>query len=414
MSTRKISLFLLGGAWLAALSAWAEPVARDPGLDWPQFRGAARDGHSAAKGLAHSWPEGGPKVLWKKAIGAGFAGVAVVGDRAYTAEAQGEKEYALCLEAKTGKELWRTEIGKRFVEEFGDGPRATPTVDGDRVYVLGSYGHLHALATADGSKQWSVDLPAQFGSEVPRWGYAPAPLVDGDQLLLEVGGKEAGKALAAFDKKTGAVRWTLGDGAASYSSPIAVTIDGVHQIIFLRRGGNELISVLPKGEVYWRHTGPPGSIALPVFLPPNRIYASSADDAGAMLVEVTTVEGKPQVKEVWRSRFMKNHFNAAVQVGDSFYGFDNASFKSLSAATGEQNWVTRGFGKGSLVAADGLLFMLSDQGLVVLVEANSKAFVEKGRIQAMTGRAWTSPSLAEGRLFLRDQDEIVCLDVRAQ
>ncbi len=407
---RPISRLLVAtGFLLSGLAALARDP--DPAADWPQFRGAGRDGRSAAKGLARDWPEGGPRVAWKQAIGAGFSGMSVVDGRLYTLAADGEKEYAFSLDTATGKELWRFELGGRFVEEFGDGPRSTPTLDGEVVFVLGAQGGLFALKAADGSKLWTVDLPKTFGSAVPRWGFSPSPLVDGDLLLLEVGGTE-GRALAAFDKRTGAVRWTAGEGEASYSSPIAVDIGGKHQIVFLRRNPSpQLVSVLPDGKVYWTHPTPPGPVALPLFLPPDKIYVSAGDDAGALLVRVGAENGQPKVEDVWRNPRMRNHFNASVVVGDAIYGFDNATFKCISAATGEQTWAMRGLGKGSLVAADGLLYVLSDEGVLALVEANPTEYRERGRAQVLTGRAWTSPSLAGDTLFVRDQDEIAAVDL---
>ncbi len=407
------TLFASAGLLVACLAVTGLALARDPDpiADWPQLRGPGRDGRSAAHGLARGWPEGGPRVAWKRTIGAGFSGLSVVGGRLYTMAAEGEKEYAFCLDAATGKELWRFEVGGRFVEEFGDGPRSTPTVAGETVYVLGARGGLFALKAVDGSKLWGVDLPQTFGSPQPRWGFSPSPLVDGELLLLEVGGTE-GRSLAALDRRTGAVRWTVGEGEASYSSPIAVDIGGVHQFVFLRRNPSpQLVSVLPDGKVYWTHASPPGPVAMPLFLPPDRIYVSAGDDAGALLVRVTSEGGQPKVEELWRNPRVRNHFNASVLVDGAIYGFDNATFKCISAATGEQSWAVRGLGKGSLVAADGLLYVLSDEGVLALVEANPAEYREKGRFQILTGRAWTSPSLAGDRLFVRDQDEIAAVDL---
>jgi outer membrane protein assembly factor BamB len=393
---------------LAARTAGAEA---DPGRDWPQFRGGEQSGLSREEGLLHSWPASGPRAVWKQAIGEGFSGVAAVGGFLYTLAADGDKETALCLEEATGKLAWRTPIDAKFVEEFGNGPRSTPTVSGDRVYALSSGGKLVALATRDGAKAWEVDLVATFGIKVPGRGFSPSPLVDGDLLLLEVGGG-TGKAVVAFDAATGKVRWTALDGRTGYTTPLAVTIDGVRQYVFVTTGGGEIVSLRPDGQVHWRHAWETGALASPLFLPPNRIFASAADNVGSVLIEVTTAEGKPAVKEVWRSRFMKNHFNSSVLAGGFIYGFDNASLKCIDPATGEQKWVQRGFGKGSLIAADGLLFVLSDSGVLALAEAAPDGYREKGRIQALEGKTWTAPALAHGRLYLRDHDELVAYDVR--
>ncbi len=386
-----------------------------PTADWPQFRGPNRDGLAASRGLARSWPAEGPRVLWKRPIGAAFAGIAVVSDRLYTMASEGDLELALCLDATTGKEIWRQNIGPRLVQEFGDGPRSTPSLDGDTVYLTTGKSTLHALAAADGAKRWSVDLVTTFGAEVPRFGFSSSPLIDGELLILDVGGSGT-QSIVAFEKATGKVRWTAAEGPASYSSPIAIEIAGVRQYIFARRlppAGAEMIALSTSGQLLWRHPAPPTVLVTPTFVAPNRVYISSGDDAGAVLVEVTHTDGAWAAKDVWKNPRFKNHFNASVLVGNALYGFDNATFKGITLDRGEQTWAIRGLGKGSLVSADGLLFVLTDEGMLVLVEANPQSYEEKGRAQVMTGRAWTSPSLAGNRLFVRDQDELVALDVSA-
>ena len=387
-------------------------LARAAATDWPQYRGLHRDGLSAETGLMKKWPESGPGVVWRRKIGDGFSSVVVSGGRLYTMDSDAESEIAVCLEVATGKEIWRTPLGKRFVEEFGDGPRATPVVDGDLVYNLSSYGKLLALKTSDGSKVWDVDIIATFGGRQQGRGAGSTPIVEGDLLILEGGGTE-GKAIQALDKRTGATRWTSQNGAAGYASAIAVTIDGVRQIVLVRSSTGEIISLLPDGTLAWSHKWVGGVIAMPVFVAPNRIFASTAEDTGSILIEARKNDGKFEVKEVWSSRSMKNHFNSSILVGGHIYGFDNATLKCISAETGEQKWVARGFGKGSLIGADGMLVVLSDQGTLALVEADPAAYREKGRFVALTGKTWTAPTLSGGRLYLRDQDELVSFDLRS-
>lgn len=404
---------LLAIAAVAPVLSAAESA--DPALDWPQFRGGGQAGRSADRGLLHSWPEGGPRVVWKQAIGEGFSEVNAVGGYLYTLAADGDQETALCLEEATGKLVWRTPLDKKFVEEFGNGPRSTPAVAGGRVFALSSGGKLTAMKAADGAKVWTVDVVADFGSKVPTRGFSPSIVVDGELVLLEVGGG-TGKAVAAFDAATGKVRWTALDGRPGYTTPLAVTIDGVRQYVFVTSAGGEVVALRPDGQVHWRHPWSPGALASPLFLPPNRIFASAADDVGAILLEVGKgadgPAGKPIVKEVWKNRVMKNHFSSSVLVGGHIYGFDNATLKCIDPATGEQKWVARGFGKGSLAAADGLLFVLSDRGALVLAEATPEAYREKGRVQALEGKTWTAPLIAHGKLFLRDHDELVVYDVK--
>ncbi|HWM94352.1 MAG TPA: PQQ-binding-like beta-propeller repeat protein [Thermoanaerobaculia bacterium] len=382
-------------------------------LDWPQFRGVNRDGVSAETDLPRSWPAEGPRVVWKRAIGEGYSGISVVGDRLYTMDSDGTAEYVLALEAGSGKEVWRVPAGPKLIDSMGNGPRTTPTLDDGTVYAMGSHGRLLALKAADGAKIWEVDLPQAFGAKRPTWGYSGSPLIDGDLLILEVGGKD-GRGVVAFEKATGKVRWGALDGDAAYSSPVMMTIGGIKQYVVPRRAGPQTVALRPDGSVLWTHPGPSSVIASALLIPPDKVYISGGDDAGAVLMRIKTEGGKATVEELWKTRTMKNHFNNAVLVGDHLYGFDNATFKCLSVATGEPTWAFRGLGKGSLLAADGdLLIVLSDLGTLLLVKATPDAYTELARFQAMEGKAWTAPALANGRLYLRDNDEIVALEMKA-
>jgi len=399
-------MMLLGAG--AALAAGADPSA---GTDWPRFRGPQQNGVSLEKGLLRSWPESGPKVLWKKPIGSGFSSLTAVGDALYTMAVEGESETAYRLRESNGEVVWRVPLGPVFPETFGNGPRSTPTVEGDVVYALSATGRLHALKTKDGMRLWEVDLAKELGGPTPLRGFSTSPLVDGDLVLLEAGGVE-GKAVVALDKKTGKLRWSALNGKPGYVTPLAVTIDGVRQYVFVRTAEGDLLSLLPDGKVHWRHPWKTGAIASPLFVPPNRIFASASEDAGAILLEIGKADGKATVREVWNNRLMKNHFSSPVLYEGHIYGFDNASLKCIVAETGEQKWVQRGYGKGSLIAADGLLYVLSDQGQLILAEATPAGFQEKGRVKVMEGKTWVAPVLSHGRIYLRDEDEMIVLDVR--
>ena len=385
-------------------------AAAGPAVSWPQYRGPNRDGVSPETGLMRQWPADGPTVVWRRPLGSGFSGVAAVGDRLYTMHADPNDELAAGLDAATGKTVWETPIGARFVEEFGDGPRATPVVDGDLMFALSSRGKLFALKTSDGSKAWEVDLVATFGGRVPMRGFSSTPLVTGDLVIVEGGGTE-GKAFQALDKKTGATRWTSQDGGAGYASGITAQLDGKPQQVFVRGGGRGFVALDETGKVLWTHAWQAGVIAMPLFVPPNRFFASSGEDAGAILIEVAAKDGALAASEVWTSRSMKNNFNSSVLLGGHIYGFDNATLRCIKASTGESVWLQRGFGKGSLIAADGLLFILGDQGVIALADASPEGYRERGRLQALNAKSWTCPTLAGGRLYLRNLDEIVSLKV---
>ena len=346
-------------------------------------------------------------------IGTGYSGIAVVGDRLFTMDADGETEFALCLDAATGRELWRTPIGPRFESYFGNGPRSTPTVDGDRVYVLGGRGRLAALAAGDGTLLWSLDYPEAFGSTVPEYGFSSSALVAGELLIVQPGGDE-GRAVAALDKRTGEVRWTAHQDAAGYSSPLAVEIEGRRQFVFMTP--KSLLGVSPDGEVLWaRPFAPEEDIkpAMPIFVPPDLLFFSAGYDVGAVALRLAVDGGTVVAREVWRQRVMRNHFNASVAVGDYIYGFDNSTLKCIRAETGEELWAKRGgLGKGSLIHADDHLIVLAESGRLLLVETTPDGYREIARHQVLSGRCWTSPTLSAGRLFVRNRAELVCLDLR--
>ena len=408
----KLARACVGAAALVTFVLASQLVAKSSSKDWPQFRGVNRDGVSLETGLASSWPESGPNEIWRVPLGNGYSGISVVGDRIYTMFAAGEgddaKEYAAAFEVKTGKEVWRTPMGPKYVNTFGDGPRSTPTVDGSTVYVLDSNGNLASLATKDGSEQWKLSLTETFGSRVPTFGFSTSVLIDGDRLIVEGGGKD-GKSYAALNKKTGETIWTFGSGPddPSYNSPIKVKMNGKSCYVYIV--GDKMECVGEDGKEHWSFPWqfPGETHGMPIFVAPNKIFAAGAEGVGGKLVEV---KGDTP-EEVWATRFMRNHFSSSVVHDGYVYGFDNATLRSISLKDGETAWAKRGFGKGSLIVADGHLVVLSDAGRLLLVEATHEGYNEKGSVQALEGRCWTSPTIANGRLYLRNHDEMVSYDV---
>lgn len=408
--TRLFRMTVVGGA--LALLAMPVPGAQRPGGDWPQYRGPARDGISAQTGLLREWPAGGPKVLWKVPLGEGYSGISVSDGRLYTMFSKEGAEYVGCFDPATGKEIWKTRTDANRSDEMGDGPRSTPTVDDRMVYALGANGMLIAVKSAGGEKVWQKDLKAEFGARVPHWGVASSPLVEGDLLIMDAGGP--GKSVVALDKRTGETRWTAHDDRPGYSAPLAVTIHGVRQVLSF--AGTSLVSVAPgDGRVLWSvpwKTSYDVNAAMPVFIPPDKVFISSGYDVGAAVYQVTKDGGgKLEVAEVWKSRIMKNHFNSSIHYGGHIYGFDDATLKCIDAQTGEERWRQRGFNKGSLLLADGHLIVFGEAGQLALVEATPEAYREKAKAQILEGRTWTMPALAGGRLYLRNQKEMVALEV---
>lgn len=413
MSRKGLRRLALSLTACSFLTVGVVPLIGAPGTtDWPQFRGQARDGVSSETGLADSWPEGGPKQLWRRPIGTGYSGITVVGDRIYTMyadEGESPQEFACSIDAATGDELWRTPIGKRFDNQFGNGPRSTPTVFDDALYVLDSNGNFAALASADGKLRWTVNLTEEFGSQLPTFGFSSSPVVIGDAVLLQVGGTE-GRSFAAFDRTSGKVAWSFGEGPAGYSSSLPVTIQGVEQFVAI--ANQKVHSLNADGKELWSHVWPPGeSHSMPLFLPPDRIFASGTEGIGAAMLKVQKTEDGFAVEELWNTPLMRNHFSSSVVHAEHIYGFDNATLKCISAADAHLAWAKRGFGKGSLILADDKLIVLSDRGQLLLIKADPASYQQLGSVQALDDRSWTSPTLSGGRLYLRNNTEIVAYDV---
>lgn len=388
---------------LSLLSGWLSAA------DWPQFRGPNRDGCSTEKGLASQWGDAGPRQLWRQEVGAGFSGITIVKNRVYTMDSDDTDEYALCLDAQTGKRLWRKRIASLFTNKFGDGPRSTPTVADGIVYVLASVGVLKALSTDKGETLWEVNFVESFASQIPIWAFSSSPLIVGDNLIVEVGGSET--AIAAFNKKTGKLTWSGGEGQIVYSSPLSLTFEGTRQILHITKA--ELVSLDLQGNKLWSTPFKPKlgiTPAIPVFVEPDLIFLSASYDAGSKVARLK----KGGVEEVWDNRTsMRNHFNSSIAVGSHLYGFDKAIFKSIEAETGEIRWMKRGFGKGSLIYADGMFIVLSERGKLVLFKADHTEPKQLADHQVLSGRCWTQPSLSDRRVYVRNHTELVSLDLRS-
>ena len=397
--------------------------------EWPQWRGPNRDGISNEVGLLKEWSSEGPKMLWKVPLGEGFSGISVSQGRVYTMFSEGKDEFVICLNATDGAEIWRFRSDKNYHEgQGGNGPRATPTIDGDLLFTISAHGKLYALNAANGQEVWSHDLQRKFGSKMPRWGFSTSPLVEGELLLVEVGGKGE-KSIVAFNKNSGEVIWSSHKDKLGYSSPIAISVQGVRQIICFT--GTKLVSISPvDGTIYWQYpwkTGYDVNAATPVFIPPDKVFISSGYDKGAAVLQMRVFvspdddraateqigenQGAVRIKEIWKNRKMKNQFASSVLHKNYLYGFDNSILKCIEADTGEEQWKTRGFGKGTVILADEHLIILSDRGKLGLAEATPAGYIEKATAKVLSGLCWTVPTLANGKLYARNEEEIICLDM---
>ncbi len=382
------------------------------GTDWPQWRGPNRDGVSTETGLLKTWPASGPAVLWRLPIGTGFSGVAVANGRLVTMDANKGEEFVICIDAATGKEVWRFKSDAAFGSQFGDGPRATPTIDGDMVFTLGGNGMFYAFSLKEGKPVWQHNMREEFKAVVPQHGVASSPIIEDEVIMVNAGGAD-NHAFIGFNKTTGKLAWASHFDNPDYSAPIAITVDGVRQVVFFT--GSSLVSVSPKdGQIFWRYPFPPQffNAATPVFVSPNKIFVSTGGEKGAALLEIVTVDGKPSVKLVWESKILRNEFSSSVLQGNYLYGFDSSAIlKCVDVFSQEEKWATRGFQNGTLILADGHLIVLGERGKVALVEATPTAYKEVASAQVLRGRCWTIPALSNGKLYLRNQKELVCVDL---
>jgi outer membrane protein assembly factor BamB len=381
--------------------------------DWPQWRGPDRDGISREKNLMLDWPANGLRLLWKKPAGEGYSSMAVASGRLYTMMQQGNEEAIVCLDAGTGEQVWRYGYPARYVSDQGIGPRSTPSVDGSRVYAVGATGVLHCLDAATGNMIWQHDLLKEFQASNLQWGVSFSPLVEGNLVYTNPGGPR-GKSMAAFDKSDGRLVWTSGDDIAGYSSPVAITAAGVRQILFFT--GKALVSVNPEdGMIYWRvpwDTSYDANIATPIAIG-DYVFISSGYGKGCGLLKIVRRGEALAAQTVYNNNQMRNHFSSSVLYRDHLYGFDDTMLVCMELRTGEVTWKERGFFKGSLLIADGRLIVLGEEnGKLALADATPEAYREKASFRAAHGRCWTVPVLAGGRLYLRDQEHLICYEMR--
>ena len=387
--------------------------------DWPSWRGPDRTDHSPDTGLLKSWPKDGPEQLWVYSdAGTGYAGYSIVDGKLYTL---GSRDGIVCLisiDAETGKELWVTEVTGVFTNKWGDGPRATPTVDGDRVYAVFGKGELVCARTADGDILWKSSLRRDLGGKVPGWGYTESALVDGDLVIVTPGGKQG--ALAALDKMSGEVKWRSSDvtDGAQYSSPIVIENGGKRQYVQLLM--KKIVGVdAANGDLLWESEWPGRTAVIPTpIYRDGKVYISSGYGVGSKLIDLKD-GGEPE--DVWENQNMINHHGGVVLVEDHLYGFsDKHGLVCQSWKDGDMVWQDKTSRKGAVHYADGMLYCLDEgNGSVSLVEASPRGYKEKGRFtldpqtedRNPKGKIWTHPVVIGGRLYLRDQEYLHCYKV---
>ena len=421
-----------------ALSAPAPKPGAASGSDWPQWQGPNRDAHSTSTGLLQKWPAGGPKLLFKlDQVGAGYAAPAVAQGKLIVCGAEdpkeGDKEFVLCLDPVSGNKIWRTPVETspgRYNFGYGNGPRSTPTIDGDRVYVLVHKGDLLCLNLADGKRVWAKNLVKDLGGSIPGWGYAESVLIDGQKLVCTPGGKKG--AVAALDKTNGNVLWRsedLKDGAG-YSSLIIADVGGIKQYITQTMESACGVDAI-NGKLLWRRTDLKRRVAViptPVFYK-DHVFTTAGYEAGCELIKLKkTGPDAIKAEKVYTSKVMTNHHGGVVRVGEYLYGFSDKNNQWLCLpfleAGGEDGpkpaWTSKKLDKGSVSYADGHLYCYGQRkGDVVLVKATAKDWIEDGRftipehsqLRPRSGGVWAHPVIANGKLYLRDYEWLFCFDL---
>jgi outer membrane protein assembly factor BamB len=433
--------------------------------DWPQWRGANRDGVWVSEGfreaqlhlvveclgttagaplvspisgalqigasaataelrapagaLLASWPGDllVSRKLWEQAVGAGFSAVTVAGGRAYTLFQDGDSEAVVCWDAATGKELWRYRYPAQYVSSQGSGPRSTPSVDGPYVYTVGATGLMHCLKTypktARGEVAWQKNLLADFGASNLPWGVSFSPLVEGELVFVNPGGPN-GWSIVALDKGDGTVRWHALDERAGYSSPVSATLAGKPQVVFFTAEG--AVGVSPAdGTLYWRFpwkTSYDVNAATPIVVG-DYVLISSGYNQGCVLLKIETDADGQKARLVYRNARLRCQFSSPVLYQDHIYGFDDSMLTCMDFRTGKVRWKERGFEKGSLIVADGRLIILGEYGNLALADATPEGYHALSAARFSDKLCWTMPVVAGGRLYLRNQERVLCVDLRA-
>lgn len=378
--------------------------------DWPTWRGVQRDG-IAPEPIAAPWPEDGPPKVWEQPTGEGYSSVAVADGRVITFFQDGPNETLAAFDRATGSPLWRFEAADYYQNTYGNGPRSTPTVDGDRVYAVSGKGKLYCVDAKSGAKVWTKDLAGEFKAPVPQWGISFSPLIDGDRLIVSPGGTEG--SVVALDKKTGDVIWRSLSDEGGYSSPLIAEFGGRRQLVAFTASG--LVGLDPAdGKLLWRfpwQTAWKCNVTTPI-VAGDYVFITSGYQRGCALVHIQKTPDGWSAERVYENTRMCSHFASPVRFGETIYGFNESTLVAMKWRTGEILWKARGFGKGSVLGVGDKLLILGESGVCALAEASPERYKEISRFEFSQERCWSVPVVAHGLLYLRDQKVLACFDVR--
>ena len=395
-------------------------VAAVHAADWPQWQGPDRTRVSKETGLLKEWPTGGPRVIWTASnLGTGYGSMSVAGDRVYLQGARGNNSFVIALDRGNGKEVWSKALGPietKMRTDRGAGPRGTPTVDGDRLYVLSENGDLACLKT-DGSAVWQLNILKEFGGSQLQWLISESPLIDGPHLIVTPGGPGAG--MVKLDKMTGKTVWKSKElsETAAYSSIVAADVQGIRTYMTFTATAGVGVRA-SDGKLMFRYPNAANNVAnvaTPVYSA-NKVFFASAYGTGGGLLNLSVQNGEVAASEAYFTRDMKNHHGGMVLVDGYLYGYNDLILTCLEFATGKMMWRDRSVGKGSVTYADGHLYIQSENNLVGLAEAIPAGYREKGRFEIPDkGQlSWAHPAISDGRLYVRNQDTLLVYDIKAK
>ncbi|HEY2784705.1 MAG TPA: PQQ-binding-like beta-propeller repeat protein [Fimbriiglobus sp.] len=399
--------------------------ATDAAVGWPQWRGPNRDGVAPAGPFHTDWNTNPPQTLWSIPSGGGYSSLSVVAGRAYAFDFHDGQERLRCLDADTGKTIWEFAEPADYASMtlgYATGPRATPTVSDGKIFTVGAAGRFNCLElpTAGGEPKrlWSHDLAGEFGASIPTWGFACSPLIEGDLVVVQPGSRKG--SVAAYDRKSGTLRWTAGNDPNGYSSPVAATLAGVRQVIAVT--GKSVLGIRPAdGTVLWKYswvTQFDGNIATPIVVG-DYVFVSASYGKGCALLHVEAAQDGAKITEVYfrKNRVMRNHHDTCVYRDGFLYGFDGDYLKCVNLRTGEAvaGWEADPFvTKGSVILVDKYLLGMTETGKLFLADADPKAFTLRGKMESLfAGKEnWATPVLVDGRIYVRNHENVKCINVR--
>ena len=373
--------------------------------DYPQFLGQHRNGVISTTQLKLDWESSPPKLVWRRPVGAGWSGFAIADNSAITQEQEDNWEKVVCYDLHTGDVQWSHKDNARYhVAPAGIGPRATPTISGNRVYTVGSTGILNCLDFETGEQLWTTNIFEEHEAETPPWGVSISPLVFGELVVVSAGGA------VAYHKETGEIAWVGYRNKSGYSSPFLTTLAGVEQIVIFNQGlvtAHEPLS----GELLWMQPWPTSveCVSQPVPLPDNKLLVSSGYGVGAKLFQISrNPMGEFNVSTLWETIYLKAKFTNIIHYNDYLYGLDDGIFACINPADGTRQWKRGRYGHGQTLLISDVLLVLTESGEVVLVDPNPNTHIEHARFAAVKGRAWNTPALAGDYLLVRSDREAAC------